>query len=416
MGVTKRRIIFGVTTDQSLRLLGETPSVFQERGWDVTVVSGDAVGIGEPAEKTGWRLVRIKMSRRPAFLADLFALVRWIQLLRASSPDVVSAGTPKAAFLALFSSWLVRVPVRIYMLRGLRLETSKGLSQVILRWAERLTSFFSTKVIAVSHSLRKAYVGRGLAPDSKVSVVGFGSSHGVSLAPSDLRIEMPTEVIRSLERARNEKRPVVCFAGRFSRDKGSEVFPKMRASLADRGLDHEFLVLGPIEDSGWHLKVDDTAPIRPPIVAGTVENISPFLKYVDVLALPSLREGLPNVVLEAALASIPAVTTSATGAVDSVIHGITGIIVPPGDAAAFSAAIKTLLCNDLLRERMGASAYHYVSSHFISEKVNLAYYDYLSELVDDQMLPSGESVSVKLSKMGRSARSTSSVAQIGENE
>jgi len=65
---------------------------------------------------------------------------------------------------------------------------------------------------------------------------------------------------------------------------------------------------------------------------------------------------MPNVVLEAAAMGVPAITTDATGAIDSVEDGVTGLIVPVDDSAALAAAIDRLLGNAPLRTRLGAAA------------------------------------------------------------
>ncbi len=72
--------------------------------------------------------------------------------------------------------------------------------------------------------------------------------------------------------------------------------------------------------------------------------------------LPTKREGLPNVVLEAAAMGKPAVTTTATGAIDSVIDGETGLLVGPDDGDGMGRAIESLAGDAALRERLGQAS------------------------------------------------------------
>ena len=57
---------------------------------------------------------------------------------------------------------------------------------------------------------------------------------------------------------------------------------------------------------------------------GFVDDTAPYYKAMDLMVLPSLREGFPNVVLEAAASGIPVITTDVTGARDSIVPGKTG--------------------------------------------------------------------------------------------
>src|SRR5207302_3183011 len=90
---------------------------------------------------------------------------------------------------------------------------------------------------------------------------------------------------------------------------------------------------------------------------------------MDVLALPTYREGFPNVPLEAQAASVPVVTTRVTGAVDSVIDGVTGRLVPAQDADALAAALIELLSHPEKRKKMGKMAAQWVEDRFRRELV-----------------------------------------------
>ena len=77
---------------------------------------------------------------------------------------------------------------------------------------------------------------------------------------------------------------------------------------------------------------------------------------MDVMVLPTWREGFPNVVLEAAASGIPVVTTLCTGSRDSVVPEVTGLLIPPGYPEAISEAVLKLLRDPQRRRRMGVAA------------------------------------------------------------
>ena len=375
----KPRVVFGVTTQMSLRLLGEMPKFFAEKGWEVCVVCDsfeNSFPHSFPEEVT---LRAIKMSRGPSVFQDFLAFREWLAFLRSYRPDVISVGTPKAAALGILASWLARVRVRIYHLRGLRLESSEAPLKGVLYLIEALTAYLSTHVLAVSQSLRSEYIRRRLAPAGKVTVVGNGSSHGVRTRSESFSFApiQPT-TLEKLELARKENRPVIGFAGRFSEDKGSSAIRPLREALFRSGVDHDFAIIGPVEDS-FNLLDPRTMTIpRRPIVVGEVAEIWPYLPFLSLVVLPTLREGFPNVVLEAAIMSVPTVITGVTGAIDSVLHGVTGLVVPRRDDEALAAAVMTLLRNAELLEAMGTAARKNVLTRYSSKSVNQAHFEFFT--------------------------------------
>ena len=104
-------------------------------------------------------------------------------------------------------------------------------------------------------------------------------------------------------------------------------------------------------------------------VLGRVPDVPVLLHAADVLVLPTLREGFPNVVLEAAASGLPVVTTDATGAVDSVVSGVTGYIVGRRDAVGLSAALSRLIRDEPRRALLGRAARRRVEAEFESSRV-----------------------------------------------
>jgi glycosyltransferase involved in cell wall biosynthesis len=104
---------------------------------------------------------------------------------------------------------------------------------------------------------------------------------------------------------------------------------------------------------------------------------------MDFLVLPSLTEGLPNVVLEAFSFGKPVVATRVGGVPELVTDGVNGIIVPPGDPASLAAGISRFLRDKAFAKMMGEEGYRTVVESFTfeeqSQKLQAIYSQLLSE-------------------------------------
>lgn len=370
-----RSILFGVTTAQSLKLLGDIPKAMVELGWNVCLVSGDTAS-PVPGSLSGIKIHRLPMLRNPVPLRDAFSLMRWIILLLKVKPAIVVAGTPKAALLGLLAALMCRVPIRIYQLRGLRLETASGATRLLLTVVEWVTAKCATSILAVSTSLKDEYCRLGFSEAKKIEVLGLGSSHGVDIHrfhPTKWSSWEPPEP--EVREAISTKASIIGFVGRLSADKGAEELLLSCKILRASSIPFSLLIIGPMEGDDSAVKALASLK-KEAVVIGPVEDVAPYYSIMDLLVLPTHREGFPNVVLEAAASGIPSVTTSATGAVDSVVPGKTGLLVPPKDATALADAIIRLITQPQLLQEFGDNARNWSISNFDSDHVTRQHSDY----------------------------------------
>lgn len=369
------RVAYLVTDPMTTRFVEGQLSYLREQGHDITLITSPGERLWRVAEQEGVDAAAVPMRREIAPAADLVALVRLIALLRRLDPAIVHAGTPKAGLLGMLAAWLLRVPVRLYQLRGLPLATATGLLRGPLWLAERTAAACATTVTANSDGLAADYVARGLAPADKVIVPACGSSNGVDAArftPSPARREAAKEF--RVRYGIPGDAPVVGFVGRLTRDKGvadlATAFVRVRQKCPRAHL----LIVGdfesgdPVPERVKHdLRADPAVTIT-----GFVPDVAPFYHVMGVLALPSYREGFPNAPLEAAAAEVPTVAYAAVGTVDAVVDGETGRLVPVGDIAALAKALLTALRDDDLRRRWGSRARERAETDFDPDRVWIA--------------------------------------------
>ncbi len=293
-------------------------------------------------------------------------------MLRKLQPAITNVGTPKAGLLGGIAALAAGVPCRIYTAHGLRFETARGLRRSLLLGCEYLACWTAHRVLAVSESVRQTLLANRLAPAAKVVVLGRGSCNGVDAEyfdPESVSQKKIAEMRASL--GIPEGAPIIGFVGRFTRDKGISVLVNAYEALR-RELPAVYLLLvgdfetgDPVDPATRKLMESDAQIVG----CGMVNDPRIHYQLMDVVVLPTYREGFPNVVLEAQAAGKVVVTTRATGAIDSIVDGETGLLVEAGDAAALAAALKQLLLDPGRRARMGERGRQWVRAGFQRESV-----------------------------------------------
>lgn len=367
-----RRLLLGITDPSSAVLIRGQLAWLRDAGWRVTLLCGPGEAVRRLAEDERVELAEVPMAREISPRHDLASLREVVRVVRRVRPEVVNAGTAKAGLLVMMAAWLCRVPGRVYTMRGLRLETTRGLLRAVLWTVEWLTCALATRVVCVSPSLRARAVELGVVRAGKTVVIGGGSSNGVDVArfgPTPANTAEAARLRQALELPQDG--PVVGFVGRLVRDKGIGELAQAWARLRDEFPRARLLLVGPAEEGD---------PVDPAVIAalradpsvtwtGRVGDPAPCYLLMDLLVLPTYREGFPNVVLEASASSLPTVATRVPGCVDAVAEGRTGALVPPRDAAALAIAIGAYLRDPELRRAHGAAARERVETEFRRERI-----------------------------------------------
>jgi len=150
----------------------------------------------------------------------------------------------------------------------------------------------------------------------------------------------------------------VVFIGRLIAGKGVahliealKELPNLEAIIVGDGPDRQRL-----EDLAQGLRVTFVGEVPP-------EAVVQYLQQARMLVLPSLREGLPNVILEAMANGVPVVTTRAGGTADLVRHNESGLLFDPGDVPQLVQHMDQLSSNDTLWERLGESGMELARSY-----------------------------------------------------
>ena len=208
---------------------------------------------------------------------DLRSIREWIRLIRRLRPQVVMVGTPKAGLLGTIAAYGCRVPVRVYLVRGLRAEGLTGRTRAVSLLCEKLTCRLATHIVSVGEDLKTRIAKEGLAARERIDVIGHGASNGVDANRFVPENEDERTAIRK-ELAIDDK-IVIGFVGRLTLGKGIE-----DALAAVRALNTEC-------DRARLLMVGEYEPENPVPVEVVAELESPQVVRVGRVPTPRRTTG-----------------------------------------------------------------------------------------------------------------------------
>lgn len=162
---------------------------------------------------------------------------------------------------------------------------------------------------------------------------------------------------------------VIGCIGRLSREKGQAILIEAAGRLIRQGALFTLVFVGDGPDRELLTEKAQTVGIGSYVrFLGHVKNTREIYANLDMLVLPSFKEGMPNVILEAMQWQLPIVSTSVGAVPEMLVHGVSGLLVRPGDALAMARAMAALMGDRTKAVRMGYKARAALYPRFSPEK------------------------------------------------
>lgn len=319
---------------------------------------------GEQIVSEGFKLIPLRMrrqSRNP--LSELSAIMEIIGIYRREKPDIVHQVAIKPVIYGSLAALIAGVPHVVNAMAGMGYVfissqlKAKLLRPVIRAAFKLLLNRVNSRLILQNQDDKAMFIGSQLVSDKRITII---RGSGVD---TNIFQQMPE----------SEGPPLVLLASRMLWDKGVDEFVKAARLLKAGGVGASFVLVGdtdahnpaaiPVEQlAAWHTE-------------GHVEwwgrhdDMLQVLAHSHIVCLPSYREGLPKVLLEAASCGRPIVTTDTNGCREVVRHGENGFLVPVRSTLELADAIKLLIEDPDLRKRMGTRGREIVVQEFAVEQV-----------------------------------------------
>lgn len=348
----------------------------RDAGHDVLLVSPDGP-YGEKLHALGLRWQPVPMERRSLNpLREAMLLLHLVRLLRRERPDVVHAFTIKCAVYGSLAARMAGMPARVNAVAGMGyVFTSNSfkarlLRPLVLALLKLALGGHNARLILQNPDDVALFQRAGPVDPAHVRLIPGSGVDCSRFAPDPTR--QPGERLR------------VLLPARLLWDKGLAEYVHAARRLQSERRPIDFLLAGD-PDPGNPAAVPE-AEVRGWVGEGIVhwlghvDDMPALLRSVDIVALPSYREGLPKGLIEAAASGCALVTTDVPGCREVVAHEADGLLVPVRDADALAAAIARLQDDPALRQRLSEAGRRKALARFderIVVRETMAVYDEL---------------------------------------
>lgn len=355
-----KKIIRITTIPTSLRTLLRGQLKFMSQHFEVIGVASQGPALDEASRNEGIRTHAVNMTRVISPITDIKALIKLYRFFKKEKPFIVHTHTPKAGIVGMLAAKIAGVPHRIHTVAGMPLLEVKGLKRLLLDWVEKRTCAYATKVWPNSFGLKEIILKNNYSKPEKVKVIANGSSNGIDINHFDATKVSNSEV-ETLRKTLNIKSDefVFIFIGRVVKHKGINELVEAFDQLSAQFNHIKLVLVGPHENHLDPLKDSAEALIKNNnriSAVGAIKDIRPFLAMSHVLTFPSYREGFPNVVLQALAMKKPCIVSDINGCNEIIKNGYNGLIIPPKDVNALSAAMKYCINNPEELQKMAINA------------------------------------------------------------
>lgn len=307
----------------------------------------DDTTLGRLAHDAGLEVYPLYLPQKYNLFASARAFRRFVQ---SHQPDVVCVAGYKADIVA----GIVRCVPSVAVARG---WTAQDAKVRLFEWLDRRLLSRHNAIITVSQQQRQEVLTHGIAPEKVFAV------------PNGIELDMlPIGYERSAFRRElclAENAVIGGVVGRLSVEKGHRYalqalrdVPEVQLLVIGDGKERE-----PLEKLSADLGI-----VQRVHFLGERSDARQIIGTLDVMVLPSLTEGLPNVILEAFAYKTPVVATAVGGVPELVKDGETGWLVPPRDPCALAQAIREALLNPEEARRRAENAHRYLLANFTVEK------------------------------------------------
>ena len=350
----------------------------KKQGYEVHIASPED-GCEDTFKIKGLMHHKLPISRTSInIFSEIKAFLNIYFLIKKINPDLLHLITIKPVIYGGIISRLIQIKGVVSAVPGLGyVYISKGTRAAILRF---FINYFY-KVSFSKKSLKIIFQNKDDMNKLRLAV-GFDPIKSVIIKGSGVDLD------EFKSTPLPEGRPVISMISRLQEDKGVKEFARAAQMIKERKIEADFWLIGDTDSSyPSPILIEDLQEwenkgfLR---LLGYRKDINILMGNSKIIVLPSYREGLPKVLLEAAACGRPVITTDVPGCRAAIEDGKTGLLVPPRDSSSLADKIEYLLGNKELLKKMGNAGRKLAEENFSLDKVVSAHLKIYSSFLDKE--------------------------------
>lgn len=374
--IMKIKIAFVVSTPLTINSFMIEHIKALSKTYDVYVIANKS--FGAVSECIDVSFIHLPLHREISLYDDVGCIFKLIKIINHYRFDVVHSITPKAALVAMFSSFICRVKYRFHTFTGQVWVTRTGMFKKFLMLVDKFIFKLASHVLIDSPSQKKFLLSHNIVTDNGSTVLGQGSISGVNISKFKYSEADKVEIRDQLDIPENAF--VHLFLGRLCKDKGVDELLEAFIKNYKVGSEAYLLLVGPNE-SDYNQQFFTKFNNDRIIVVGLTSNPSKYFSAADVLVLPSYREGFGTTVLEAAAIGIPTIASNIYGLSDAIIDKQTGLLHAVKSVDELSTHMLNLELDRGWTRLLGQQANERVNHIFSSEYLTRELMNFYEEKV-----------------------------------
>jgi len=342
-----------------------------DNGYGVALVVGREYDPSPEWDMSGIAVYRVRsLVKYISPGSDFKALVNLIRILRVIHPDLVHTHMAKAGILGRWAAYMAGIPNIFHTVHGPTFASTlpfhkRGPYFFLERLSGKITDYF----VFVGEEIRMEYVNARICCKGNSFIVRTG------------RPDAEIDAIHSLSRVRlnkircnllgaDDSFTVVCV-GRVVPSKQQDHAIRVIHQLRQKGINAKMILIGEafLDEEKSHIQalrrlVRELRLNEHVCFAGYRDDALEIMAAADAILHTSRYEGLPNVLVEAALVARPIITYAVTGAEEVILNGETGFIVPQGNIEAASEKMYELAMHPAKAREMGKAGFEKISGDY----------------------------------------------------
>ncbi|HAT4224175.1 glycosyltransferase family 4 protein [Clostridium perfringens] len=354
----------------SYKILDYKLKNISELGYDVSIISSNDCEVDDSIfRNNNIKTFFINMNRKINIKDDLISIIKLKNLLKEEDFDLVHTHTAKAGIIGRVAAKLAGVPVIIHTSHGLPYFDGMSKSKyLIYKNIERIGAIFSNRLGSQNkEDLKK------LQELTKNKKKVFYEGNGVDLDYLDYESSnISEESICNLKRELNidKDKIIILMAARFESVKNHKLFIDAINEVVKVNKNIICILAGdgPLENEikGYIREYNLDNIFR---LVGKRNDIYKFIKFSDIVALTSIKEGIPRIIMESMAFEKPVVATNVLGTRELVINKETGLLSELNDVNDLVNNMKVLINDKSLRNIYGKNARIRIESDFTEKMV-----------------------------------------------